>query len=465
MYKIGQNIILDISGDGISGYITIVSKNDEEDEEKALSCLDEKDSILQQVKEYFSHGLDEDLLLRLLECNNLNEKIQIAEGKAPVAGKDGTIKYYFDMNRPMLPKLREDGTVDYKELDSINVVKKGDILAEIIPPVEGIDGIKVNGNPIPHAKGKTPRFSYGKNTLVSSDSRFLESLIDGLVEFNNGKISVSELLVLDYINNSTGNIDFTGNVIINKDILNGFSLTTTGSVEVKGAVEGGLIQCNGDVLIRQGIQGYNKLTVNSNGNLSTKFIENSIINVGGNIAAEAIMHSDVSSKSNILVIGRKGLIVGGICRAKFEIRAKIIGSSMATTTVLEVGIDPELKLKTNELEEQIKVKKSNIERIEQSLKVLELLKKTGKLDGKKLELYSDLSKVKIQLDDEIIRAEKELVQVTQKMGDMSRGQIKVSDTIYPGVKIVIGNSFMYIRDEMRRCTFYEDGGDIRVGSY
>ncbi|MFA7534078.1 MAG: FapA family protein, partial [Tissierellaceae bacterium] len=225
------------------------------------------------------------------------------------------------------------------------------------------------------------------------------------------------------------------------------------------------IKCNGDVLVRQGIQGYNKLTVNSNGNLSTKFIENSIITVSGNIAAEAIMHSDVSSKSNILVIGRKGLIVGGICRAKFEIRAKIIGSSMATTTVLEVGIDPELKQRTNELEEQIKVKKGNIDRIEQSLKVLEFLKRTGRLDGKKLELYSDLTKVNIQLDAEIIKMEKELLNVTEKIGNMARGQIKVSDTIYPGVKIVIGNSFMYIRDEMKRCTFYEDGGDIRVGPY
>ncbi|MCK9443597.1 MAG: FapA family protein [Tissierellaceae bacterium] len=464
MYKIGQNIILDISRDGLNGYITIKSKDEDKDKE-TLDCTLEKDSILREIQSYFSYGLDLELVLRILECNTYDEKTQIAWGKAPISGKDGTIKYFFEMNKPMLPKLRDDGTVDYKELDSINVVKKDDVLAEIIPPEEGVDGIKVNGDPIPHVKGKTPRFSYGKNTFVSSDGRLLSSTIDGLVEFSNGKISVSEILVLEYINNATGNIDFTGNVIINKDILNGFSLTTTGSVEIKGAVEGGNIKCNGDVLVRQGIQGYNKLTVNSNGNLSTKFIENSIITVSGNIAAEAIMHSDVSSKSNILVIGRKGLIVGGICRAKFEIRAKIIGSSMATTTVLEVGIDPELKQRTNELEEQIKVKKGNIDRIEQSLKVLEFLKRTGRLDGKKLELYSDLTKVNIQLDAEIIKMEKELLNVTEKIGNMARGQIKVSDTIYPGVKIVIGNSFMYIRDEMKRCTFYEDGGDIRVGPY
>ena len=76
------------------------------------------------------------------------------------------------------------------------------------------------------------------------------------------------------------------------------------------------------------------------------------------------MHSDVSSKSNILVIGRKGLIVGGICRAKYEIRAKVVGSSMATNTVLEVGVvDPEIKHKFEKLEQNIKTCKDNLEKL------------------------------------------------------------------------------------------------------
>ena len=68
-------------------------------------------------------------------------------------------------------------------------------------------------------------------------------------------------MTLNNIDNSTGNINFNGNVIIKEDILNGFALKTTGSVEIKGAVEGGFIQCDGDVLVRQGIQGYNRLVI------------------------------------------------------------------------------------------------------------------------------------------------------------------------------------------------------------
>ncbi len=459
MYNIGDNIILEISKDGLYGYITLLK-----DENEIEVDLDVKD-VLDKVRQYIKYGLNENLLISFLKNKIAGEKLCIAEGKQPVPGKDGSIKYHFDLEKPLLPKLNDDGTVDYKELDSINTTKEDDILAEIIPPTEGEEGIKINGDIIPYVKGRTPKFKYGKNVKVSSDGMFLQSEINGLIEFKNGKISVSELLVVENIDGSTGNIRFEGNVIVNKDVLNGFTLLTGGSVEVKGAIEGGLIQSEGDVLIRQGIQGYNRLTINTKGNLSTKFIENSVVNVGANITAEAIMHSEVSSRSNILVLGKKGLIVGGICRARYEIRARVIGSTMATTTVLEVGIDTYIKQRYDEIDEKFKVSKENLEKINQSLKVLEVLKRANKLDIKKQELYNELSKAQLSLTLEISKMDRELEELRNQMNTLSRGQIKVADIIYPGVKIIIGNSFMYIRDEMKRCTFYKEDGDIRIGPY
>ncbi|SHE32469.1 hypothetical protein SAMN02745784_00358 [Tissierella praeacuta DSM 18095] len=459
MYNIGDNIILEISKDGLYGYITLLK-----DENEIEVDLDVKD-VLDKVRQYIKYGLNESLLISFLKNKIAGEKLCIAEGKQPVSGKDGSIKYHFDLEKPLLPKLNDDGTVDYKELDSINTTKEDDILAEIIPPTEGEEGIKINGDIIPYVKGRTPKFKYGKNVKVSSDGMFLQSEINGLIEFKNGKISVSELLVVENIDGSTGNIRFEGNVIVNKDVLNGFTLLTGGSVEVKGAIEGGLIQSEGDVLIRQGIQGYNRLTINTKGNLSTKFIENSVVNVGANITAEAIMHSEVSSRSNILVLGKKGLIVGGICRARYEIRARVIGSTMATTTVLEVGIDTYIKQRYDEIDEKFKVSKENLEKINQSLKVLEVLKRANKLDIKKQELYNELSKAQLSLTLEISKMDRELEELRNQMNTLSRGQIKVADIIYPGVKIIIGNSFMYIRDEMKRCTFYKEDGDIRIGPY
>lgn len=55
------------------------------------------------------------------------------------------------------------------------------------------------------------------------------------------------------------------------------------------------------------------------------------------------MHCSISSKSSIELKGRKGLLVGGNTAARNEIRAITIGSPMATTTIIEVGVDPDLR--------------------------------------------------------------------------------------------------------------------------
>ncbi len=457
MYKIGNNITLTTTSDGIEGYISIVF--DEDNDRTDLS------SYLEDISKIFNFGLKEELLIQLLKSGNPIENILVAEGKLPLSGKDGSIKYHFEINKSLLPKISPDGTVDYKELDSVNLVRKGQLLAEIIPPTEGIDGLSVLGNPIPYTKGKLPKFPKTKNITQSDDGIYLFSGIDGLVEYVNGKISASEILRLENIGNDTGNIQYNGNVIVNRDMLNGFSLKTSGNVEIKGAVEGGYIKCQGDVLVRQGIQGYNRLTIENEGNLCSKFIENSIIKTGQNITAEAIMHSDVSSRSNILVIGKKGLIVGGTCRAKYEIRAKTVGSSMATTTILEVGVDPEVKSKFLELEKKINNSTNNLEKIDQSIKVLEILKRSERIDDKKLALLLELQTARYKILSEIEKDKEDIAYLEVEISSLTKGQIKVADIVYPGVKIVIGNSFLYVRDELRRCTFYREGNDIRIGPY
>ncbi len=458
MIEIGQNILLEISKDCLSAYITLIKDENDSIDVNLTEYIDE-------IKSHIKYGLDKSKLISILSNKTLNTKILIAKGLAPVNGKDGSIKYNFDMEKPLLPKINPDGTVDYRELDAVNSVEKNYVLAEIIPPSEGKVGIRVSGEEISYKKGRTPKFNYGENVSLSFDGNSLTSNISGLVECIAGKICVLDILKVENVDSSIGNIDFDGSIIVEKDILNGYSVKVTNSAEVKGAVEGGYIKAGGDVLIRQGIQGYNKLAIESNGNLSTKFIENAIIKVNSNITSEAIMHSDVSSNSNVLVLGRKGLIVGGVTRATYEIRARIIGSTMATTTVVEVGANPNLIERYEEIKECLKTRQDNLGKIKQSLNILEPLNNQNKLDKRKKDLYDDLKKAKLSLNIDIDKLEKEKTKINDELKRTTNGQIKVADTIYPGVKVVIGDSYMFIKKEMKRCTFYREGGEIRVGSY
>lgn len=461
MHKIFSNLLVETSKDGLKGYITLLDNEDENKitEEKNIG------QIIEEVKNIFKVGVDEGKLKDLLLNEYYNDKTCIARGELPINGKDGYIKYNFDLEKKFKPKILEDGTVDYRELDIINNVAKGDVLAELVPPKEGKPGLKVTGDTISYRKGKYPKFKYGKNVKLLDNKLALVAEKDGLVTLTNGKIKVLDVYEVKNVDNNVGNIYFDGTVIVKGNVLNGFQIKANGDVNVKGVIEGSYIENTGDIVIKKGIQGYNKLVIRTKGNITTRFIENAIINSQKNIVAEAIMHSEISCRGSINVIGKRGLIVGGVCKAKKEIKAKTIGSTMATLTILEVGIDPQIKSRNEELIDRIDELEKNMNKIIKSLNLLGRLKKAGKLDEDKKNVYAKLVKTRDNMMIKLKDLKMEQETIKESIENVSKGRIKVSDTIHPGVKIIIGNRSMSIRDEMKRCTFYLDEGEIKVGPY
>ncbi|NLJ99360.1 MAG: DUF342 domain-containing protein [Tissierellia bacterium] len=470
MHKISPNIMLEVSKDGMEAYITLIEDENLDAVKNKENHMNnykkvEIDEIIKEIKDIITVGLKEDKLRQALLDKDYNKKIRIAEGVLPIDGKDGYIKYFFDREKKLTPKILKDGTVDYRELDSINNVNKGEQLAELVHPKEGKHGFKVTGEIIPYKKGKKPILRYGKNVTLLEEGVFLVAEKSGLVGLNNGKVTISEVFEVSNVDKKVGNIYFNGTVIVRKNILNGYKVKAYGDVEVKGLVEGGCIQNTGDVLVKQGIQGYNRLAVRTKGSIITKFIENAKIESDKNITAEAIMHSNVISGENIVVIGKRGLIAGGICRAGKEIRAKTIGSNMATTTVLEIGGEPSDQNKINSLKESIDTVKDNLQKVIKSINLLDNLKRVHELDDEKLKMYVKLIKTRNSLTKKLNSLKQEEELINKNIKKSSKGKIKVAGTIYPGVKITIGNSTYFVKDEMKRCTFYRDEGDIRVGPY
>jgi len=461
MYRISPNIMIEISRGGLEGYLTVTDNTNEEDSDKNQSV----DEIVEKVKEILKYGLDEEKLRDLLTSKTKIYRECVARGLSPVDGKDGYIRYNFDLEKKVKPKILDDGTVDYKELDIINNVTAGDVLAELIPPIGGKNGIKVTGEIIPYKEGKLPVLKYGRNVKLLENGKTLVAEKNGLVTLISDKVVVLDVLKVDNVDNKTGNIRFDGSVVVKENILSGFKVVADGDVQVNGVVEGGYIENTGDVIIKKGIQGYNRLIVRTSGNLSAKFIENSVIEAGKNITAESIMHSQVSCKENLNLVGRKGLIVGGVCRAGIEIRAKTVGSIMSANTILEVGIDPEIKDKILEITKQIKECKINLIKLERTKNFLEKMKKLDKLDSKKELLYIKLLKTIGGLRAKYKELKEIHDNLEREAKNASKGRIIVTNTVYPGVKIIIGNSSLVVRNEIKNSMFYEEEGEIKVVPY
>ena len=462
MYKISPNIMIEISNNGLEGYITI---EENKSDGKYLNEDQNIEEIIDKVKEIIKYGLDEAKLRDLLTSNIQSYRTCIAKGVLPIDGKDGYIKYNFELEKKITPKILEDGTVDYRELNVINNVTAGEVLAELIPPKEGKSGIRVTGEEIPYKKGKIPLLKYGKNVKLLDNGRTIVAEKSGLVTLIDGKVVVLDVLNVDNVDSKIGNIRFDGTVLVRGNVLNGFKIEADGDVQVNGVVEGGYIENTGDVIIKKGIQGYNKLVVQTKGSLSTKFIENSVIFSKRSITAEVIMHSQVSCKENINLIGRKGLIVGGVCRAGKEIKAKNVGSIMSTSTVLEVGLDPDIKDTYERIIKEIGELEDNLNKIEKTIMLLERKVISNRIDRDRDLIYEKLLRTRESLRLRHKELKDKQFNIEKDIRHISKGRIIVTNIVYPGVKIVIGNSTMLVRNEMRNCVFYQEEGEIKVMPY
>lgn len=287
-------------------------------------------------------GLNEEYIEFMIEKKKYFHTYPIAIGSVPIMGTDG---YFVDYYPREVKKYMPDaeGTIDYKAVDDFMPIFEGDTICEIIPPNLGGDGRSVHDVKLPGKLGKAPKVPQGKNTEVSTDGTLLVSTIDGDVTFLGGKFSVRNVYTVQGdVDYSTGNINFMGDVVVNGDVRGNFIVRATGSVVVKGVLESGVIDAEGDVVIKGGVFGSEEGTIRCRGDVSAKFIESCRVYCAGSITTDYIVRSDIYCDGPIMVNTGKATIIGGSIWAHSFIETHSLGraNAPARSTVINMGADP-----------------------------------------------------------------------------------------------------------------------------
>lgn len=408
-------------------------------------------------------GVIEEVIEEFLENREYCTPVIIAKGKEPTVGKDAWIEYHFETDLRAKPQLNEDGSVDFHKLNSISHVHKGDVLATLHPEVRGKEGYNVLGNPIPPKDVKKQKLSFGKNISYTEDRLSIVSDVDGHVSLVEDKVFVSDTYEIPAdVDASTGDIEYQGNIEVRGCVRTGFALRCNGNIMVNGVVEGATLIADGDIVLKCGIQGMGRGILQAGGNIVTKFIENANATAGGNITAEAILHSHVEAQNSILVTGRKGFITGGKVYALSTVEAKTIGSTMGADTLINVGIDPQER-------ERIQVLMTEKGKVEKEIvrldPVVKRFKKTISAGNKVSPEQLGQIKAIIQKYQELQQLykdyDKELEGLLEHEELEKDSKIVVKDRIYPGVKLVISDCRYIVKDEEQYCQFRRDGADVK----
>lgn len=409
-------------------------------------------------------GIKEDVIAQFLEAREYCTDYVIAEGIQPEQGKDAEIEYFFDTELRAKPQLNEDGSVDFHKLNSISHITKGTVLAALHPEIKGKPGANVLGQPIPPREVKKKKLEFGKNIRYTEDRLSIVSEVDGHVSLVDGKVFVSDTYeVAGDVDAGTGDIEYNGNIEVKGNVLSGFSLKAKGNIIVNGVVEGADLSADGDIVLKRGVQGMSKGCLEAKGNIVSRFIENATVYAGGNVTAEAILHSHVSAGDSILVTGHKGFITGGKVCAGVCIEAKTIGSTMGAETTISVGIDPKERERLQEIQKELVALQKEQARLEPLVrKITQTLGAGVKLPADKAQQMKTIV-VQYQNNKSLYeQREDESFELMEKEEFVKDARIRVSGKIYPGVKIMISDSMLVIKDIAQYCQFRQDGVDVKM---
>ncbi|BDU50232.1 DUF342 domain-containing protein [Haliovirga abyssi] len=452
-YYIDANVKVDILKKGMKAVVNVSPPNrgNHVTYEKIISELKLKGIIF---------GVNDNEIKKISKEKIYNQDILLAEGKQPENGEDAKIIYLFDTDTEINISKDEKGNVDYKELDIIQNVTKGQVLARKVPATNGEPGMNILGEIVPPKKGKDKKLPKGKNTLIGESEEYLVAEKDGYVSLVGNLITVSDVFIInENVDYSTGNISFNGTVFVKGNVIDGFKVEANYDIIVNGIVENSYLESKGNVSVKNGIigkeEGIGKVI--AEGNIKSKFIENGEIISGGMVFANNILYSKVNAKDTINVTSKKGKIIGGKIVAGREVIARVIGSKMGgAVTEVEVGVFPEYRERLKEIENDLLKKLKEREKNTVELNTLKKLKENNKLPDDKNKLLLQRTKQQFVYAKDIFSLEKEKEKLKEILKKGKNGKIHVLDEIYEGTIIRIGDHQLLIKDSFKYVTFYVD---------
>ncbi|MDD4444757.1 MAG: FapA family protein [Eubacteriales bacterium] len=455
-----NSIDVQVSDDGMAGYIKM---EEVEGATEAISVSQIKEAL---AREKIVHGIDENVLEKLAQRPIYRIRMQVAQGIKPVDGENGQVVYHVEKDADYHPDYTEEGTVDYKSLNYFQTAKKDQLLCEIISETEGTEGINIYGVSVPARRGNPPISPMGKNTVLSEDGTRLLAACDGVIKYTRDKVDIQETLnIPSNVDQLTGNIDFTGDVVIGGDVCDGFSVKSGGNIIVKGVVECARLEAAGSIHISNGINGGDRADIIAGSDFRSLYIENAVLHVQGNIYADYIIGSIVTCMGNVELMGRKELIIGGEIKVSGNINAREIGNESERVTLIEV-----LGIETTDTEAICQMKEERDSCAGNLKAISEVVERFNTLRESRSELLPE---------EQYEAARKQMALLKEKVGLLNHqikrleaagrveynGMIVCKKKIYPGVTICYGEKRNGPYTEGREhCRIYWQEGEILQGA-
>lgn len=364
-----------------------------------------------------TYGVDWTAVDKMISGKQYDRGQIIASGTPAKPSRDASIQEKLKIDPNLDPVLGKDGKADYKNVDNIHQVKKGDILAVKNPPVQGEAGSDIFGKPQPATAAKDISFKLGANTEVTADGLQLVASTGGYVYHLAGAINVGITYVLKGdVDFHTGNLHYQGDIQVLGNVTTGFTVEAQGHIIVEGNVDAAdVISHGGDVTIKSGVFGHSHGRVSAKGDIHLLGAQDLIIECeSGTLHVEKGLRNCTVTARTVKADKPGCTVVGGSIKAYAEVSLASMGGEGCHTEVRLVDKDADAaKARIKEIDKLKAAIAPKIEPVETRLKGMKAM--AAKFGG----TMSDRSKADLKgvLDQYMAlhKAEKDLEEEKERL--------------------------------------------------
>ena len=421
------------------------------------------------------YGILEEALEEFEDFPEYETPYLVAEGTPPYNGADAKVIYNFETEPDKIHiQEREDGSVDFKELNKFQNVVQGQPLARKVPPEPGKDGRTVYGRYIPAKDGHDLEIGLGKNVSITDNGATVVATASGHVMLKNGKITVDTVLVIPgNVDARSGNVNALGSVVIKGNVEDGYSVTAQGKIEVAGYVGKANLNAGGDIVVSRGINGGEGKEfghIIAGKSIWSSFIQNAQADAGEYVIVSAgIVNSEVVAQKKVLCKGRRAKIVGGHVRASEEVNAITLGSQGGAETLVEVGFDPKAKEEMEQLLEQRDAIEAERDSVDLNLEGIkrQVRMQRRKLSKEKEQLFEELRVQHNELHRRLAAMEEEIAKKQEYLDSLlMHGKVSASKRVFAGVILRIRDVEYAVKESYESSvTFILEDDYIRTVKY
>lgn len=441
-----------VSSDGMEAKIRIYQTQEELDDN-----ADAMTAILQALED---HSVREGLLADVLHGPYPAQTwMVVARGTSPVSGENAVVRYAKTSERK--PMLKSDGKTDFYEMNFIDEIQKGGWLGEKTPATPGIPGRTVTGKSLPVMPGKDLPLRYDPKTVVvveEGNRSVLRAAIDGAIEWENGRVGVIDrLLIHGDVGVGTGNIEFSGAVVIHGTVQDTFSVVAGKDLSILspsgiGAINR-IVSKEGDIYLRGGVYGHGKAVIEAKGNIYAKHANECAMKAGNEIhIGYYAMGCDLQAKV-IMLDKEKGRLIGGHVMAESQVIVAYIGNVYERVTRVSVQGFNRQSVKDS-LEFMIKEHRKRIEAIEKVRRLLDVFETTSEpFDDETQAEYESTLVTRDHLESELYRLENSIKARAALLRSRGEGEVSISKAAYPKTHLTIKTRKQMVEKETKG-TFY-----------